>query len=76
MQQLSFCQGHQRRRMSFICLHPQSCPQNSMWVFLPDQHIKLLCPAATFLAQGREELEDQAGREGKTKMSMFDEVLL
>lgn len=63
--------------MRDICLHPQSCPQNSMWVFLPDLHIKkLLCPVAALLAQGREELKDQAGREGKTKLSGFAEVLL
>lgn len=68
MQQFSFRQGHQRRRMRFICLHPQSFPQNPMWVFLPDLDIKdLLCPAAVLLAQGREELKDLAGREGKTK---------
>lgn len=62
--------------MRIFCLHPESCPQNFMWVFLPDLHIKdLLCPAAVLLAQGREELKDQAGREGKTKLSIFAEVL-
>lgn len=63
--------------MKFICLHPQSCPQNFMWVFLPDLHIKdLLSLGAALLAQGREELKDQAGRERKTKLSIFAEVLL
>lgn len=63
--------------MTDIRLHPQSCPQNSMWVLLPDLHIKeMLCPAAALLAQGREELEDQASRDGKTKLSSFAEVLL
>lgn len=59
--------------MRFISLHPQSCPQNSMWVFLPKD---LFCPAAALLAQGREELKDQEGREGKTKPSISAEALL
>lgn len=59
--------------MKFISLHPQSCPQNSMWVFLPKD---LLCSAAALLAQGREELKDQESREGKTKLSISAEVLL
>lgn len=44
---------------------------------LPELHIReLLCPQAAPLAQGREELEDQAGRGGKTKLSAFPRVAL